>query len=75
MKKENNFKKPELAYYLTLYTLEGHETWRAHLGSDTGSFQRAQNAQLQGRQPKVLIKNVIRIDRLTGTIKPYENNI
>lgn len=63
-------KKPELAYYLTLYTLEGHETWRAHLGSDRESFQRSIDAQKEGRQPKVTKANVIRVDRLSGTIQP-----
>lgn len=54
------------SYYLTLFKLEGHETWRAFLGTYPDSFEK----QLQKETPKVTEKNVLKIDRINGTIKP-----
>lgn len=63
--------KKDLCYYLTLYTLEGHTTWRAHLSSKKGAFEIEQkNWALGGKAPKVTQAVVMRIDRLTGTFTP-----
>lgn len=62
----------ELAYYLTLFTLEGHKTWRAHLGGDKEAFDRQDAINVKnGAQPmKVTKRHVIRFDRLTGQLQP-----
>jgi len=66
-KKQHSKDPKDLAYYLTMFTLEGHQTWRCHLGQDAGSFDR-QSAN--DNWPKITAKNVIRIDRITGQIQP-----
>ena len=60
--------KKELAYYLTLYKIEGHETWRANLQANKDGFDKQWNSQTQGKVPKITDKNVIRVDRITGTL-------
>lgn len=59
-------KKP--AYFLTLYKLEGHTTWRANLGGDEDHFNREIKTNWKNNAPKVTEKRIIKIDRLTGTI-------
>lgn len=68
-KKVDNTNK-DLSYYVTLFTLEGHSTWRADLDSKPDGFQRKWDSQQQGTKPKILKKNVLKIDRLTGQIIP-----
>lgn len=58
------------AYYLTMFTLEGHETWRCHLSGWKDGFEKEWNGIVGQTKPVITQKNVIRIDRLTGTIKP-----
>lgn len=61
-------KQKELAYYLTTFKIQGHETWRAHLGSTVSSF----SEQLKSNSlnhPKVTAKKVHRIDRITGLME------
>lgn len=60
----------DLSYYLTMFTLEGHTTWRCHLSQKKDGFDHEWNSQQQGVKPKITARNVIHIDRLTGTIKP-----
>ena len=60
--------KKELAYYLTLFKIEGHETWRADIKANKEDFEKL----LPKVSPKITEKNVIRIDRITGTIMPLE---
>lgn len=62
-------KVKDLAYYFTIFKIRGHETWRAHLGRDTSSFMREWNAQTQGERPEITEKQVLRLDRITGTFK------
>lgn len=59
-------KDKDLAYYLTLFKIEGHTTWRAHLAQDKEAFEK----QKQPTWPKVTELVVMRIDRLTDTFKP-----
>ena len=55
-------KPQDLAYYMTLFTLEGHTTWRGHFAADKDSFDK----QLQPNTPKITDRRVYRIDRFTG---------
>lgn len=54
----------DLSYYLTLFTLEGHQTWRAHLTGRKDGFE----IEMKNWKPDVKLKErqTIRIDRLTG---------
>lgn len=54
-----------LAYYLTLFKIEGHTTWRAHIASEEEKFD--EQAKAKGH-PKVTEKRVIRIDRFTSEL-------
>lgn len=55
-------------YYLTLYTLEGHKTWRAHLASDQRGFENQFYNQQQGKPPRITAKIIIKINRLTSEL-------
>ncbi len=54
-------------YYVTLFKIEGHETWRVHTGSNPDDL----DSQLKGGNtvPKVTERKVQKIDRLTGEIE------
>lgn len=58
------------AYYVTMYKLKGHETWRAQLSDRVDGFDKSWRNQTEGILPEITERNVLRIDRLTGTIKP-----
>jgi hypothetical protein len=57
--------KGDLAYYLTLITIEGHRTWRAFVKPDAQGFDRE---WATGRHPKVTDRRTFHIDRITGNI-------
>jgi len=61
-------KKPEreLAYYLTLFKIKGHSTWRAYLGGSKDSFKK----QVVNDHHDITETMVMRIDRVTGTFQP-----
>lgn len=59
-------KEKDLAYYLTLFKIDGHQTWRADLKGHRSGFDEMINAINQKSRPKVTEKMIIRIDRLTG---------
>ncbi len=59
-----NDNSTELAYYLTLYKIEGHQTYRAVVNRAKGDFDR----HLTPGHPKIIKKEVYRIDRLNGVI-------
>lgn len=62
-------KKDPIAYTFTLFTLEGHETWRGHLGNDAGAFDRVvANERKQGHAYKITGKKIFIIDRVNGMI-------
>lgn len=70
MSKHFQENKKDLNYYLTLYHLKGHTTWRAHLSGHAGGFTNEQKAWAQGpNPPEVTEKQVLIIDRITGTFK------
>ena len=54
------------AYYLTLFKIEGHETYRAHLAGNLEAFEVEWS---KGAHPKVTEKVVKRVDRITGVIQ------
>jgi hypothetical protein len=56
-------KEKDLAYYLTLFKIEGHTTWRTHLSQHKTGFEREFSAP---GHPKVTESKVIRIDGVTG---------
>ena len=60
----------DLAYYLTLFKVEGHTTWRAHLGQDKDAFQHDKEKNWGKKGPVVTDIMVMRIDRITGTFQP-----
>lgn len=55
----------DLHYYLTLFTLEGHKTWRVHLSGHKDGFDTEQKTWAKG-SAKITQKQVLIIDRLTG---------
>ena len=60
--------KKELAYYLTLYKIEGHTTWRAQLSHEKNGFDNQIKSQKEGRHPKITARRNVRIDRITGEV-------
>ena len=60
--------KKELCYYLTLFKIEGHKTWRLFIGNDSGSFDRMWTTNNEGKKPKITEKRIYRIDRFSGEI-------
>ena len=54
------------AYYLTLFKIEGHETWRGHYGRNSDAFDVEWST---GIRPKVTARKLFRIDRISGDIK------
>jgi hypothetical protein len=63
-------KPTDLSYYLTLFRLEGHQTWRAHRGAHKEAFDLEQKNWFGKNAPKVTEYQTLRIDRLTGTFIP-----
>ncbi len=61
----------ELAYYLTMFKIEGHDTWRVSVGGDTSAFKRSliEVHPGGGKAPKVTAKKLFRIDRITGALE------
>lgn len=70
MAKTPHQKPTDLSYYLTLFKLEGHQTWRAHLGGHKEAFAVEQKNWTSKNAPKVTECHTLRIDRLTGTFIP-----
>lgn len=57
----------ELVYYLTLFRIKGHETWRAHLGGRKESFDDEQKRCWTNNTPEITDRQTLRIDRITGS--------
>lgn len=62
-KKQNQ--KADLNYYLTLFKLEGHTTWRAHLGGHPEAFEKQVD---NDNWPKITGTKTFVVDRVKGTI-------
>lgn len=60
-----NDQPKDLAYYLTLFKLKGHETWRAHFSAHPNDFEEKER---KNWTPGVVMtdKQVLRFDRITG---------
>ncbi len=53
-------------YYLTLFKIKGHKTFRTHISRDEGGFNREAKVN---NFPEVTEKKIIRIDGLTGDME------
>lgn len=60
-------KRADPAYYLTLFKIEGHKTYRAHIAGDLTSLQ----YNMGENAPTITEKKVYRVDRVTGEITLY----
>lgn len=56
--------KKDLCYYMTLFKIEGHTTYRGHFAAAKDAFDK----QLQPTTPKITERKVYRIDRITGEL-------
>jgi hypothetical protein len=57
----------ELAYFIALFKLDGHDTWRACLGRDKNILER-EKKNWGKNPPKVTKSKLLRIDRMTAEI-------
>ena len=63
-------KMEDCAYYLTMFKLKGHSTWRLHMGGRKDDFDLKEKANWpKGNAPEITERNVLRFDRLTGTFR------
>lgn len=60
-----NESKKELAYYLTLFKIEGHTTFRAFLGNHRDNFEKQKGDTF----PPITEIQTFRVDRKTGTLE------
>ncbi len=58
----------DLAYYLNLFKIKGHETWRADIKDTKEGFENTFKNP-QNKRPDITDRKTFRIDRLTGEIK------
>lgn len=61
---KNQKPKREMKYFLTVFKIEGHQTWRASLSSDKNGFK-----DTVEEHAKVTEKKTIIVDRITGEFK------
>lgn len=61
----------DLAYYMTMFKIEGHETWRINVGGTPESFRKSILTAFPGggKIPKITAKKIYRVDRMTGEIE------
>lgn len=59
--------KNDSKYFVIIYKLEGHETWRVHSGRSIEGFEKQ---AINNKWPKITERNTIEVDRITGQIKP-----
>lgn len=62
--KKKHDKPIDLCYYLTLFKIEGHTTYRGHFAADKATFDK----QLQPNTPAITERKLYRVDRITGEI-------
>lgn len=58
----------DMAYYLTLFKIEGHSTWRSHVSGKKDGFDHEWSVG-EIHHPKVTERKTLRIDRITGEFK------
>lgn len=64
-------KEKDLSYYITLFKVEGHSTWRTHLGIGKDSFYlqwSSGNEEKGGKKPRITERRTIKVDRITGEL-------
>lgn len=61
-----NDKKGDLAYYLTLFKIEGHTTFRLQMHSTPEGFDKEWASGIN--RPTITERKVMRVDRITGAI-------
>lgn len=64
-----SIKKDGIAYYLTLFKIVGHQTWRNHLAQHATAFKEAIGNTIQA---EVTESKAYKIDRVTGEIAAIE---
>lgn len=64
-KKKQKKTPGDLAYYLTMFKLKGHETWRADLKGNATAFDDLMDPVAKGR---ITERKTFRIDRKTGEV-------
>lgn len=72
MSKGNKQGLKNLFWYFTLFKIEGHETWRAHLGSDAESLDRTAKVD---HFPKITERKILKVDKVTGEITMKTINV
>lgn len=60
-------KPKDISYYLTLFQIEGHQTWRTHLDKRPDSFDKHLVPVT-----KITKTQRFKIDRITGVISPIK---
>ena len=57
--------KKDLSYYLTLFKISGHQTWRTHISDHKDGFSK----QIPNIKTDITDTQLYKIDRLTGEVK------
>lgn len=66
--KPKNPPAKDLAYYITMFKLEGHETWRCYMAQRKDSFKSQEQKNWGKNPPKITKEQTLRIDKITGQI-------
>lgn len=59
-------KSNDPAYYLTIFTLDNHKTYRIFIGNYKGAFNTEVVTKAKG---KIVSKRTFRLDKLTGLLE------
>jgi len=59
-------REKDLFYYITLYKIEGHDTWRIDVARHAQGFDEAWKI---GKHPNITARKDLKVDRITGEIK------
>lgn len=60
--------RPEAKYFLTLFKVEGHSTWRMHAAAHRVAFEKEKALTKNGKFPTVTEERRYAIDRITGEL-------
>lgn len=63
----HNKNDSELVYYITLFKIEGHSTWRCSIKATPTAFD--EEIEKTKGFPKITARKVYRVDRKTGGVK------
>ncbi len=68
MAKQIKKSKEKLEYFINLFKVEGHGTWRISVHAKAGDFERLLG--IDGtKKPVITDKKILIVDRVTGDIK------